>query len=131
MKTLGAVYGAIFTLIGILGFFPNPVIDSGDALFQTDAAHNVVHLLIGAVLLVASAMSAAAARKATAYMATLYLLLAAVGFIQFGANGDEGELLGFARANSADNWLHVGLAVVLYASTAVRTRREKMAEQWV
>lgn len=131
MKTLGAVFGIAFILTGILGFIPNPVIGPEYAIFHTDTAHNIIHLVIGAILLSASAKGASAARKATVAMATLYLLLAVIGFFQLGPSGGEGELLGFAHANSADNWLHVGLAAVLYLGSMVKTTEERVKENWV
>jgi hypothetical protein len=49
-KTLALVFGVVFVVAGILGFIPNPIVGR-DALFHTNAVHNLVHLIIGAVLL--------------------------------------------------------------------------------
>ena len=112
MKKLGVVLGIVFVLVGILGFISNPLVGA-NGLFQTDAVHNVIHLIIGVVLLIA-AKSESASRKAIITFAVIYLLLAIVGFFQLGASGQSGKLLGLASANSADNWLHVVLAIVMY-----------------
>lgn len=116
MKKLGAVFGVIFVIVGILGFFPNPVIGE-DAFFHADTVHNIVHIVLGAILLIA-AKSESGARKSIMTVALIYLILAVVGFFQFGNTG-EGSLLGIADANAADNWLHLVLAVVLFVGAKI------------
>jgi hypothetical protein len=112
-KKLAVIAGIVFVLVGVVGFLNNPLASSAnpDALFQTDALHNIVHLLFGIALLIAS-RTASAARNALIVSGVLYLLLAVVGFVQFGSAG-EGKLLGLVQANGADNWLHLVLGLVL------------------
>jgi hypothetical protein len=50
-KTLALVFGIVFIVVGILGFIPNPIVGH-DALFHTNSVHNLVHLIIGIVLLI-------------------------------------------------------------------------------
>ncbi|MBI5134005.1 MAG: DUF4383 domain-containing protein [Candidatus Taylorbacteria bacterium] len=116
MKKLGAIFGVIFIIVGILGFVPNPVIGE-DSFFRADLVHDIVHLAIGAALL-AAAKSEGASKKALVASSLLYLVLALVGFFQFGNSG-EGALLGIAGANGADNWLHLVLAAVLFGAIKV------------
>jgi hypothetical protein len=49
-KTAAVVLGIVFLAVGILGFFPNPLL-SPTGLFVVNTAHNLVHLISGAVLL--------------------------------------------------------------------------------
>src|SRR3989344_6582047 len=111
-KKWALVFGVIFVLAGILGFIPNPILGEG-AYFHADGIHSVIHLIIGIVLLVAGSKSDAGAAKTIKVIAIIYLLLAIVGFIQLGAAGNEGMLLGIAGSNSADNWFHLVVAVVM------------------
>jgi uncharacterized membrane protein HdeD (DUF308 family) len=108
-KTLALVFGVVFILVGILGFVPNPLVGA-DALFATDALHNIVHILFGVILLVT-------AKKAPALwlliLGVVYLVLAVLGFLLV---PDEGALLGLVHVNTADHWLHVVLGVVLVAA---------------
>ncbi len=44
------ILGVIFVAVGLLGFVPNPIV-SDVGYFQVNAAHNFVHLITGALLL--------------------------------------------------------------------------------
>lgn len=117
-KKFAVIAGIIFVIVGILGFIPNPIVSSAEnALFKTDVLHNIVHLLFGVILLAAS-RTWSSARKALIGSGVVYLLLAIVGFMQFG-NSDEGMLLGLVNANGADNWLHLVLGLGLLGAGVI------------
>jgi uncharacterized membrane protein YbaN (DUF454 family) len=42
-KTAAVVLGIVFLAVGILGFFPNPLV-SPTGLFVVNTTHNIVHL---------------------------------------------------------------------------------------
>ena len=117
MKKSGAIFGIIFIIVGILGFFSNPLIGP-TGFFAADAMHSVIHLILGAALLIA-ARSEPGSRKTILTVSVIYLILSIAGFFQFGAANDSGKLLGMALANSADNWLHLVLAAALGFSAIV------------
>jgi hypothetical protein len=108
-KRWAMIFGAMFVLVGLLGYVSNPLIGP-DGLFMTNGAHNMTHILIGAILLFASTQTERAAYLSNMTFGALYLLLALMGFA---AIGDEGHtnLLGMVHINGADNWLHVALGV--------------------
>ena len=110
-KTLAMIFGIVFVLVAVLGFAT-----SGPLLgyFETDAVHDAVHLLIGLVLVGVAAKNGNSA-GALKTVGIIYLLLAIVGFVQFGTSG-SGLLLGIAGANAADNYLHLVLAIVLWVA---------------
>ncbi|MDB5190288.1 MAG: TonB-dependent siderophore receptor [Parcubacteria group bacterium] len=117
-KKLAVLFGIVFVLVGILGFIPNPLVGSA-GLFQTDVLHNIVHLLIGVVLLIV-AMSAP--EKSSLWLkvfGVIYLLLAVLGFILIPSGG---MLLGLVLMNTADHWLHVVLGVVLLIAGVVSSK---------
>jgi hypothetical protein len=109
-KTLLWVFGVVFLLVGVLGFVPNPLVGQEGALFETDAMHNIVHLVFGAVLIVVALMAAESAGVTLIVVGVIYAVLAVLGFIMV---PDDGMLLGLVHVNMADHWLHVLLAVVL------------------
>jgi uncharacterized membrane protein YbaN (DUF454 family) len=43
-KTAALVLGIVFLAVGILGFFPNPLV-SPTGLFVVNTAHNIIHLV--------------------------------------------------------------------------------------
>lgn len=117
-----AVVGAVFLLVGVLGFIPGITTDydmldfaghhSGAKLigvFQVSILHNIVHLAFGVVGL-ALARTAATAR--------LYLLAGGVIYLALWIYGlviDHESDANFVPLNTADNWLHFGLGVGMIA----------------
>ena len=107
---VAAVFGAIYTLVGIAGFFvaENFVGQEGDSLlgFQVNNLHNIVHLLIGLALLGASRRTDTA-RGANLAIGVTYLLLGILGpFI----TGTEANIIAL---NSADHVLHLASGALL------------------
>lgn len=116
-KTLAQVYamalGGVLVLVGIVGFFVEPSFAVGDSarrgtliLFDINGWHNVVHLLSGIVGL-AMAGTAAKARIFSIGYGVVYVLVTILGFIV----GDGGLLLSIIPINTADNLLHLVIAV--------------------
>jgi hypothetical protein len=132
-KTLAQVYamalGGVLVLVGIVGFFVEPSFGVGDSaqrgtliLFDINGWHNVVHLLSGIVGL-AMAGTAARARLFSIGYGVVYVVVTILGFIV----GDGGLLLSIIPINTADNLLHLVIAVTGIAiglsSPAVAPRR--------
>jgi hypothetical protein len=105
-KTAAVILGIVFLVVGVLGFFPNPLV-SPTGFFVVNTAHNIVHLISGAVLL-AGAYSNLGAAMALKIVGVVYALVAILGFVM-----DGPMLLGMVAMNPMDHWLHVVLAVVL------------------
>ncbi len=110
-KTLSMVFGVVFVLVGLLGFIANPIVGSA-GYFETNLVHNLVHLIIGVVLLLIATMAPAKSDVGLRVFGIIYLIVAVLGFVTAPAGGD---LLGFITANVADHWLHVVLGIVLVA----------------
>ena len=108
-KTAATVIGAVFILVGILGFVPNPLV-SPTGLFQVNTAHDLVHLISGAALL-AGAYTEIGASLTLKVVGVVYALVAVLGFFMGGTT-----LLGLIAVNQADHFLHVLLAVVILAA---------------
>ena len=107
LKTFANLFGIVFLLVGILGFVPGITNDQMLlGIFHVNAAHNVVHLLSGAIALWAGMTSTAYARTYFRVFGIIYALVALLGF--FVGNG---MLLGLISNNMADTCLHVVIAV--------------------
>jgi len=102
------VLGIVFVLVGLLGFFNNPVL----GMFLVNPAHNLVHIISGVVLL-AGAYSSLGSSLALKIIGIVYAIIAIIGFFMVSA---DGMLLGFIAMNEGDKWLHVVLAVVILAA---------------
>ena len=116
-KTLAQVYaltlGGVLVLVGLAGFLVESSFAVGDSaqrgtliVFDINGWHNVVHLLSGIVGL-AMAGTAAKARLFSIGYGVVYVLVTILGFIV----GDGGLLLSIIPINTADNLLHVAIAV--------------------
>lgn len=129
MQTAAAVFGGAFLAIGVLGFVPGITTDYSQmefagrdseakllGLFEVSIFHNLVHLAFGVVGL-------AMARTATA--ARLFLLVGGLAYLVLFVYGlviDLDEAANFIPVNSADNWLHLTLAVGMVAAAMVLGR---------
>jgi hypothetical protein len=101
------VLGAVFLLVGILGFIPNPIVsDDADAIFAADAMHNIVHLATGVVFVGIGFMAAEAmARTWMIVFGAVYLVVGLLGFTSI--------LDDIILHNTADTYLHLVLGVAI------------------
>ena len=116
------ILGVVFLLVGIAGFIPG--ITSGVdqlefashtseamllGIFQVSILHNLVHALYGVAGL-AMARTASASRSYLIVGGIVYAVL----FI-YGLFVPHDSAANFVPLNSADNWLHLVLAVAMIA----------------
>jgi hypothetical protein len=108
------VVGAVLVLAGIIGFFYNAEFTSDesvrDAVFgvlDVNGWHNVVHILTGAIGLLAYGAGVYAARTYAMALGIVYLIVAAWGFMV----GDGDSILSIIPVNTEDNVLHLLLGV--------------------
>jgi hypothetical protein len=105
------VFAAAFYGAAAIGFIPNPLLGP-NGLFVANTAHNFVHLLTAVGF---TAVAVAGSKPSVVFMQAfglIYLLTGAVGFLVTGQGGD-GHLLGLVHLNTLDNFLHLGLGVVI------------------
>ena len=112
-KTLTNIFAIIFILLGLLGFVSNPLIGI-NALFATDAMHNVLHLVLGVVLLLVAFWANKNLLLWLKIIGALVFLLGVFGIFTVPSTG--GTLLGFAFTNGASNWFHLIIGVAIFAS---------------
>jgi hypothetical protein len=122
VQTAALAVGAVFVLVGILGFIPGITTnydqlmvaghESGAlllGLFQVSILHNLVHLAFGAAG-IAMARTAAGARNYLIFGGVVYAVLWLYGLLI-----DPTSAANFVPLNTADNWLHFVLAVGMIA----------------
>lgn len=108
----GYVFGAIYALIGLLGFTVTGDVDfagnQGAELigFEVNPLHNIVHIAIGAVLIAGAAVGLAASRMTNGAVGAAYLLVGVLGLFMVNEDWD------FLALNQADNVLHFATAVI-------------------
>jgi len=110
-QTVAMVFGVIYTLVGIAGFFVSDTFaeqtdDNLLGLFQVNHLHNIVHLLIG-VALIAASRRLDTARGANLAIGATYLLLGVLGWF---INDTAIDVIAL---NSADHLLHLASGAVL------------------
>jgi hypothetical protein len=118
-EILALAFGAVYLLVGIIGFFVtgfDHFADNGQhemllGLFMINPLHNIAHILVGIAGL-ALARTLAGARTYGWLLAGLYAALFVYGLIAVGKDWD------FLNINGGDNVLHlltalVGLAIAL------------------
>ena len=124
------VVGAVFLLVGVLGFIPGITTSYGDlafagheseakllGVFQVSVLHNIVHLLFGvAGLTMSRTLSGASTFLVGGGVA--YLVLWVYGLLV-----DKDSAANWIPVNSADDWLHFLLGVGMIVSGLVLTRR--------
>jgi hypothetical protein len=107
----GLVFGVVYVLVGLIGFFNDPIL----GVFNVNALHNIVHLLIGGALLFGSTRSDLA-KTINLVVGIAYALVALLGFM----NVIVPELLDAqGKGGTADDFLHLGTAALaIYFGTA-------------
>lgn len=122
-QTFALVFGVIYLLVGIAGFFVAKKFTGGSPddkliLFPVNHLHNIVHLAIGAMW-IAGSRTAASAKQMNTLIGVAYLLVALLGFLGLEFMQD---LLNIHGSGSADNFLHLASgALALYFGTAGAT----------
>jgi uncharacterized protein DUF4383 len=113
--------GGVLVIAGIIGFFYEASFATGDSIRTEDVFgvlsvngwHNLVHIAIGALLLIAAG---SAARPAALFVGILYIVLCILGFIATSDNGigfvaENDTLIKLVPVNNEDNVLHLILGI--------------------
>ena len=117
--TMALVFGVVFSIVGLLGFFSSPpdpaapplTLDHGHGmmlgLFAVNTLHNVAHLLFGILGIAAGSGVLLSARAYFQLVAVAYVLLAVLGLIPATQTA-----FGFIPLWGNDVWLHAAIAAV-------------------
>jgi hypothetical protein len=133
VQTAATLVGAVFLLVGVLGFIPG-ITTNYDGLqaagheshaellgiFQVSILHNVVHLLFGAAGIVLARRAASSARAYLIGGGAIYLVLWIYGLLV-----DKTSQANFVPVNAADDWLHFVLGVGMIALGVLLGKRSR------
>jgi hypothetical protein len=123
-RTLGYVLGIVYLLVGALGFAVTSGVgfasQDGKSLlgFELNPLHNIVHLLVGALLLYGATRGVAASRAVNTAVGGVYLLVGIIGLFILDSSAN------ILALNSADNVLHLVSAAALLAAGLATDKRE-------
>lgn len=117
LKRIAMIWGAIFVLIGILGFIPGVTTFMPDeehgmlfGLFAVDTLHNFIHIATGIAAIACGMASEAASRTYFKVFGIIYGIVALLGFVY-----GRMPLMGMMANNVADALLHTVIAVAALA----------------
>lgn len=136
-QRVGPFFGLLYVTIGILGFFvtgfDNFVQNTGDSLigFSINPMHNLVHLLIGAFLIIMSTRpNVAAAEGAVMGVGLFYVVAFVIGTV----SKDNLTIISMYGYGDLENFNHLlnGVALLTVgllssASTSARLKRQGVA----
>lgn len=113
-KKVGIGFGAVYILVGLLGFvvtgFSGFASMNGPSLlgiFMLNPLHNIVHVLVGALLIVGGLASLTVNKGVNATVGAVYLLVFVAGLA---VQGSSANILAL---NGADHGLHLISALLL------------------
>lgn len=133
-RTFALVFGLGYVVVGVVGFavtgFGEGVVANTDdallGIFDLNIFHNVVHVAIGAGLIVASRASDATVTQGIVIgLGLFYTVAALLGFLNYL------QIISIDTNLAPDNFLHLGSAALalLFGLFAVRQQNEKMRER--
>jgi arginine exporter protein ArgO len=130
LRTAAAVVGAVFLLVGVLGFVPGITTNYSDmtfaghtseakllGIFQVSILHNLVHVLFGVAGL-AMSRSRDTARTFLVGGGVIYLVLWLYGLVV-----GQDSAANFVPVNTADDWLHFVLGAGMIGLGMALSRR--------
>jgi len=129
-RRFAQVFGAVYVVVGLLGFvvtgFSGFAATGGHKLllFGVNPLHNLVHIAVGSVWLLASRRETTA-REASALIGAVYLVVGILGLFLAGGSSE----LNLLNLNQPDNLLHFAsaLAALYFGLSGRRTSRSPEA----
>lgn len=125
--SLAFVLGGVYALVGLIGFAVTGSVDFAAShggtllgIFMLNPLHNVVHLLVGGLLLAGASRGERAASGVNALVGSVYLLVGVLGLFLIG------HAANILALNEADNGLHFASAAVLLLAGAGAMSRRRM-----
>ncbi len=119
LKIFAILFGIIMIVVGILGFLPDFTHDGKLLdLFEVNTWHNVIHLASGFIALLCGLSKTIYCKIFFILFGLIYGFVAVWGFVQ-----GPGMLFNMIAINTADNWLHTGIAILsLYLGLFFKSR---------
>lgn len=108
LRTLAILFGIILLIVGVMGFLPTFVTNAKlFDVFRVNLEHNVANIAAGILALLCGLSSAFASKMFFIIGGVVFAFLALFGFME-----TDGMLFDMIAINTADNFLHAGIAAV-------------------
>ena len=115
-RLYATLIGGTLVIAGIVGFFINASFDAGDSVqsenllgVSINGWENVIHILTGGLGLI---LAGTRAREYALGLGAVYVLVAILGFIDFGSGDTEDTILQLIPVNDEANFLHLALGLL-------------------
>ncbi len=115
-KTYALILGIVLLLVGILGFFSNPIVGM-DGYFTTNMYQNILHVVVGLIGIYCGTKTMG--KGFNMWTGWIALIVGILGFVPVASD----QLASLLNINSAISILHVVIGIV---SLAVYYMAEKM-----
>ncbi|MDX6617128.1 MAG: hypothetical protein QOD60_2219 [Solirubrobacterales bacterium] len=131
------VVGAALVIGGVIGFFYAAGFDTGNSICSGDGCdkvfgvlavngwHNLIHIATGAIGLIALSYGYSAQRAYALYVGVIYIVVAVLGFTDFGSGDFNNTILKVIPVNSGDNFLHLILGALGVGAGLATPRKPK------
>lgn len=130
--------GGALAIGGVIGFFYDSGFDAGSSvcasgcdevlgLLAVNGWHNLVHIATGAAGLLVLSHSYNAQRAYALILGVVYVIVAALGFVDFGSGDVNDTILELIPVNSGDNFLHLILGVLGVGAGLATPKRSRAA----
>ncbi|MFN2612741.1 MAG: DUF4383 domain-containing protein [Solirubrobacterales bacterium] len=130
--------GGVLVIAGVIGFFYDSGFDTGNSvcssgcdevlgLLAVNGWDNLIHIATGAAGLLALSYGYNAQRGYALILGIVYVIVAVLGFIDFGTGDFDNTILKFIPVNTEDNFLHLILGVLGIGAGLVTPRRSVAA----
>ena len=96
------ILGVVLVILGVLGFFNNPVL----GIFSVNTLHNIVNLVVGLLAIWAASSSEGSARMFSQWFGVIFAIITILDFVAVDF------MVNLVNINMADKWLHLVLAVL-------------------
>jgi len=109
--TVAWTLAALFLGTAVLGFVPNPLLGE-NAFFVTNTAHDLVHLASAIGFVIVAVLGEKVSIRFMQAFGIFHILIGLIGFVTLGSQ-TEGYLLNIVHINLFDNFLHLGLGILI------------------
>lgn len=106
-KNVASVLGIIFVIVALIGFLGGWGIVGTNGIFATDTMHDLVHLVIGLVLIIVAYGYPMYSSTTLMVVGIVYAIVGIWGFV-------SGDMVPGILVNSADDYLHILLALISF-----------------
>ena len=124
-QLMARLIGGSYVLLAALAYaLPNPLIGS-EGLIRTGAPHDILHSVLGLILLGCSLSGETISSMGPYFVAFLSAGLAFLGLLAFNGAG-VGRIADTVLVNGAGNWLHAVMALVCAISGMKNTASKQV-----